>query len=256
MKTENKIKPERLGASLALTFAVAVAIMFAPETANARVQRDESGPSHGLKIVVRDRKGRPLTGADVMVGVNGAGLLLPLDRNGARVLDVTDDDSILLAAGDNVYDLPAAGLDSLHVIFRNRRRLGFVLARNGANEEIRIGFGTVDDNQRTTAVGSLDVEKAESFTDLKSYMAGRIAGLQFMGDEPVIRGLGSLHGSNEALIVVDGIIMPDFATVNANLSPSEVANVSVLKDGSSAIYGSRAANGVILITTRSASHTE
>ena len=252
MKTENKIRSRGLGTALTLTLTLAaiVATLFVPGTADAREQQDDPGALRSVKVAVRDRRGRPVTGADVMVGVKGGNVLLPLDENGSRVLDVTEGDTIVLTTGNKVYDLPVEGLDSLLVTFRNRNRVGFILSKDGTDEDISLGYGSISNRNRTTAVGSLDVENAENYADLKSYIAGRIAGVQFQGDQLIVRGMSSFNDNNEALIVVDGMVMQSFAAANQSLTPKDVANITVLKDSSAAIYGSQAANGVVLITTK------
>ncbi len=264
MKTENKIGPRRLRAVLTLPFAAVVAMSFALEPAmgvSAPVETDpatqivnggqsESKEPRDLKLVVRDRRGRLLANADVMVGINGTNELLPLDAGGNRLFKVTDDDTIILVTGKEILELPAEGLDSLYVIFRNRNRIERVFSNNSGPEEIEIGYGAVVDRNRTTSVGTLDMSNVDGFTDIRSYIMGRIAGVVVDGNELIIRGKGSLMGSNAALIVVDGTIMPDFETVNRSIPPNDVDNISVLKDGSSAIYGARGANGVVLITTK------
>jgi len=75
-----------------------------------------------------------------------------------------------------------------------------------------------------------------------------VAGVQVINGEIVIRGTKSFYGSSEALIVVDGVIT-DRRTLDM-ISPVDVKSVDVIKDGASAVYGSRGANGVIIIETK------
>ena len=77
-------------------------------------------------------------------------------------------------------------------------------------------------------------------------ISGRFAGVNVQGGEVYIRGINSINGPNAALYVVDGI-PTDYI---ANIDPCQVKNISIIKDGSSAIYGSRGANGVVLITLK------
>jgi len=83
---------------------------------------------------------------------------------------------------------------------------------------------------------------------VKDLIRGRFAGVQIMNDIIIIRGLNSVSSSNGALIVVDGQIV-DNSALN-NLPPSDIKNINIIKDGSSAIYGSRGANGVVIIETK------
>lgn len=118
-------------------------------------------------------------------------------------------------------------------------------------EYINIGYGKVKKKDTATSVSSLDVERGSGYTDIYEYIKGRFAGVDVVGTSIRIRGERSLLGSNEPLILVDGMETSDIS----DLSPEMVEKIDVLKDASStAIYGSRGANGVILITTRRTSH--
>jgi TonB-dependent SusC/RagA subfamily outer membrane receptor len=212
----------------------------------------ESEESRQLKLMIRNRKGKAIRGLDFIGGINNSMNMLPLDKDGNHYFKVADRDTLTLVAGRHIYEFPTEGLDSLMVVFRSRNRIaGYVPQGGVANELMDIGYGNSSRRQNTTSVGTLDMSGIEGYIDLKSYIKGRIAGVEIVGDEVIIRGLSSIFSSNAALIVVDGVIMPDFASVNQSLPPGEVASVSVLKDGSAAIYGSRGGNGVVLITTKS-----
>lgn len=249
MKTENENRNRRLRATLSVCFAVAVAMIFSPAAANA--QQNQPPSTRPLKVSVSDRKGKPVTGTDMMVGMGGQNELLFLDQNGSRVFEVTDDDTIVLATSSRIYELPVAGMDSLNVVLRNRNRVGVVYSQNGANNILNVGFGTVSKRNSTTAVGTLDVSEAGNFIDLKSYLQGRIGGVTIQGDHLFIRGSNPFSADDgEALVVVDGTPMINFIQANSLVRPSDIGSVTVLKDSSAAIYGSRGANGVLLITTK------
>jgi TonB-dependent SusC/RagA subfamily outer membrane receptor len=211
-----------------------------------------TGPRE-MKVMVRDRKGKVPRRMDLMAGLNGSIRHLDLDRQGNLFLTVTDADTLTLVTGKGIYDLPLEGLDSLQLIFRSRGRIsGYVSPRTGTIHEIlNIGYGNVSRSENTMAVGSVDMSQTSGYSDLRSYMKGRVAGVDFVGDELIIRGKSSLISSNDALVVVDGVVAPNFETVNQTLHPGEVESISILKDASAAIYGSRGANGVVLITTKS-----
>ena len=123
---------------------------------------------------------------------------------------------------------------------------------------VNIGYGTVAPRDLATAVGSILVtrEEASNFSHIEELMEGRLAGVDVVrtgaGFRVRIRGTKSLMMDSDPLFVVDG--MPLHSTRGyLDLSPHDVARIDVLKDaGSTAIYGSRGANGVILITTRRA----
>ena len=137
------------------------------------------------------------------------------------------------------------------------------------NEEIRnldgvvvIGYGSVRKSDMTGSVGTVKVKTLQSIpsNSIDGLLQGRSAGLQVInssqdpgaGATVQIRGGSSLRGSNSPLLVVDGFPMGDAGNLK-QINPADIASVEVLKDASaSAIYGSRGANGVIIVTTNKA----
>ncbi len=128
------------------------------------------------------------------------------------------------------------------------------------DEIVVVGYGTQRKANLTGAVSTVDVDKvlgSKSETDVRKSLQGTVPGLTILnanGDisaDPsiVIRGIGSLNGDNLPLYIVDGVPV---ATLG-DLNPADIENISVLKDAaSSSIYGTRAAFGVVLITTKTA----
>ena len=132
------------------------------------------------------------------------------------------------------------------------------------DEVVVVGYGVMKRSDLTGSVSSIDEKaiKQGVNTSIEQAMQGRIAGVQVMqnsgapggGISVQIRGINSLNG-NEPLYVVDGIAMSgqtgDNTSVMSTLNPSDITSIEVLKDASAtAIYGSRASNGVVLITTK------
>lgn len=112
-----------------------------------------------------------------------------------------------------------------------------------------IGYGYVSEEEKTSSVAGFNNDKSSfsRYSDMFELIRGRFAGVQVINEEIIIRGTKSINSSNAALIVVDGVISdPD---ILKTLSPIEVKSIDVIKDGSSAVYGSRGANGVVLIET-------
>lgn len=129
------------------------------------------------------------------------------------------------------------------------KRQTFTPTKPSRDEDINIGYGTVKSSNNTFAVSQVKVNEREAmiYNSMTDYLKGRVAGLDVTPDGKIlIRGVSSINGPNEALIVVDGSIVSD---VNV-YRPNEVEKVEVLKDASSSIYGSRGANGVVLITLK------
>jgi TonB-dependent SusC/RagA subfamily outer membrane receptor len=118
-------------------------------------------------------------------------------------------------------------------------------------ETVNVGYGSVDKKNLTTQVNSLNMGnmKNQSYSDIYEMLAGKIPGVQVNGKSIRIQGASSFMLSTEPLFVVDGVIVPSIEFV----SPSEVNSIEVLKGASAGIYGSRGANGVILIRLKGAS---
>jgi len=125
------------------------------------------------------------------------------------------------------------------------------------SQDVReIGYGSVPKDKLSYAVSSYDMDEnvKNGYSDIFEYMRGRCPGVQIGPSTPgtmphvVIRGTGSINSSTEPLYIVDGVETLDIS----NISPIDVQSINVLKDASSAIYGVRGANGVILITTKTA----
>lgn len=135
---------------------------------------------------------------------------------------------------------------------------GHVPASTGlpATPGVSIGYGTVAEKDLTSAVSSVvpGQDEARRYVHLEEMLEGRVAGVDVVrtsaGFRVRIRGVRTFSGSAEPLYVVDGVPL---AAVGGTfgINPQHVARIDVLKDaGSTAIYGSRGANGVIVITTR------
>lgn len=122
------------------------------------------------------------------------------------------------------------------------------------DEQVNVGYGTADKKDLTYAVSSVKVSEQEiSYSNMYDYLRGRVPGVMIGPDNSItIRGNNSVNSSNEPLILLDGVEITDLSSV----SPNDVYSVDVLKDASTAIYGMRGANGVILITTKGAQFTK
>ena len=119
--------------------------------------------------------------------------------------------------------------------------------RDPGEEEVNLGYQKIKKKDSTAATASLNVPRGSGYSNIYEYLQGRVAGVEVVGTSIRIRGERSINSSNEPLIIVDGMETSDISSI----SPEEVQSIDVLKDASTtAIYGSRGANGVILITTR------
>ena len=130
------------------------------------------------------------------------------------------------------------------------------------DQVVVIGYGSVKKSDLTGSVTSVEMDqlKATPSNSVEGLLQGRAAGLQVVNSSQGpgasstvrIRGGSSLNGSNAPLVVVDGFPLGDAGDLK-QINPADIVNLEVLKDASaSAIYGSRGANGVIMITTKRA----
>jgi TonB-dependent SusC/RagA subfamily outer membrane receptor len=113
------------------------------------------------------------------------------------------------------------------------------------DETINVGYGTVKRKDLTTTVGKIDAtnKRFASYHDIYEMIRGELPGVQVRGKSIMIQGPTSINLSSEPLFVVDGVIV----TSVDYIFPQEVKSIEVLKGSAASIYGSRGANGVILI---------
>lgn len=115
-------------------------------------------------------------------------------------------------------------------------------------DSVDVGYGTQDRDHVTTSVSNVKVKKtdAQTYSDMYDYLRGRVAGVMVTSDKRIIiRGIGTNSDATDPLILVDGVETTDLSGIN----PADVQSVDVIKDGSTAIYGMRGANGVVIINT-------
>ena len=203
---------------------------------------------------VTDPTGAPVAGASVIV----AGTM-----NGTSA-DVNGNYTLTKVASDAVLQVSFIGYVSEEEAVNGRTTVNFILHEDNEllEEIVVVGYGQMKKSDLTGSVASV---KTESITNvpansIESLMQGRIAGVQITNNsqEPGassivrVRGNSSVNGSNAPLLVVDGFPFGDAGNLS-QINPQDIVSMEVLKDASaSAIYGSRGANGVILITTNKA----
>jgi len=159
----------------------------------------------------------------------------------------------VLCQPDDVLKVSARGFNSEKVKLNPKLKLALVnlkLKPGEKNREIAIGYGHVKDSEKLNAVANLNSGDMDfsQYSNLYEVIRGRFAGVQIISGEIIIRGQSSINSSSAALIVVDGV--PSNSSVLSSIPPIQVKSINVIKDGSSAIYGSRGANGVVLIETK------
>lgn len=122
-------------------------------------------------------------------------------------------------------------------------------APSPSEEIVDVGYGKAVRGNLTTSVSTVNVESAASvpYRNIYEMISGRCPGVQVQGKKVTIRGVNSINSDTDPLFVVDGSPMDSIDWIN----PADVKNINVLKDaGATAIYGSRGANGVILINLK------
>ena len=198
---------------------------------------------------ISDEKGEPLVGVSVLV-------------KGTQNGSISDVDGAFSVAADKNATLVFSFIGYLSkeeaVGGRSTIDLSLEVDAQALGEVVVVGYGTQRKVTVTGAVAQLQGDKIikSPATDISNSLAGRLPGLVVIqqSGEPgydgatiSIRGTNTL-GNNSPLIVIDGI--PDRDGGLGRLSPRDIESISVLKDASAAIYGARAANGAILITTK------
>ena len=202
-----------------------------------------------VKGVVTDKTGMPIIGANVIEKGTTNGIITDFDGN--YTLDVANGNAVLVFS--------YIGYKTQEIVVGNQKTIDVVLAEDTEmmDEVVVIGYGTQKKGDVTSAVSSV---KAEDFTvgkigDASELIKGKVAGLTIAkgsGDPTAestirLRGVISINGSSTPLVLVDGVE----GGLNT-VAPENIASIDVLKDASAAaIYGTRGANGVIIITTKS-----
>lgn len=203
-------------------------------------------------IVTGSPDGEPIAGASVVVKGSVKGTTT--DARGAYALTAGRDEVLVISfLGYKTREVPVAGRTAVDA------QLDEDVAM--VDEVVVVGYGTMKKSDLTGSVSSV---KASDVTQVSAgsidkLLQGRVAGLTVIdnsNDSPEgsvtvrVRGISSINGSNSPLVVVDGVPMGDAGNLT-NVNPNIIESIEVLKDASAtAIYGSRGANGVIMITTK------
>ncbi|HEY9197602.1 MAG TPA: TonB-dependent receptor [Mucilaginibacter sp.] len=195
------------------------------------------------------KDGSPLPGVSIKIkGTQGG---TQTDANGNYAIQLTESNPILVFSytGFAAQEVNAAGRSTVNVQLKE--------VASNLNEVVVIGYGTVKKSDLTGAVTAIKGEQLNDkpVPNLTQALEGKIAGVDVsvnsaapgFGAKVRIRGIGSINSNLDPLYVIDGVVGADPNSIN----PLDVASLEVLKDASStAIYGSRGANGVIMITTK------
>ena len=199
--------------------------------------------------IVKDANGEPVIGANVTVKGQSIGTITDID--GRFVLD---------APKDAVLQITYIGYVSQEVKVSGKKEINVVLKEDTEtlDEVVVIGYGTAKKSDLTGATTQIKPEALTSSVvgNALESLQGKAAGVAVFNDNKPgaspsirVRGSGSITASNEPLYVVDGFPLMDGNI--SDLNPSDIESMEILKDASStAIYGSRGANGIVMITTK------
>ncbi|MEX0288294.1 MAG: SusC/RagA family TonB-linked outer membrane protein [Flavobacteriaceae bacterium] len=196
---------------------------------------------------VSDDQG-PIGGANILVQGTTTGTQSDFDGNFS-----------IQASPEDVLVISYIGYATQNITVGNQTTINVILQtdQQQLDEVIVIGYGTVNKKDVTGAVSRVTAESYENqpVTRVDEALQGRAAGVSVAkangapgaGIKIRIRGVNSITGNNDPLIVIDGVLGGDLSTLN----PNDIASMDVLKDASAtAIYGVRGSNGVILVTTK------
>lgn len=207
-----------------------------------------TGQKVSIKGKVTDESGTSLPGASVKV--EGTGETATTNTNGEFQIEVPSKDAVLLVSYVGYEVMRIKVEEGTFMTIRLKPQL------RDLNEVVVVGYGTKNKREITSSMASVNVNEisANASNNVTDALQGRVAGVSVessngapgAGSSITIRGSGTL-GSNGPLVVIDG--MP-FGSLDG-INPSDIQNIEILKDAAAAsIYGSRAAGGVILVTTK------
>lgn len=189
--------------------------------------------------IITDVLGNPVKGARIYVVKSRVAKSDKLGHFG--LTNILPSDTLHVRYNKENYDIAVNGRKSIRII------LGDQLETTEDEEIANIGYGFVKKREKiipSSGVSGEDLVRTGK-TNILEALEGLVAGYQYMGGSPRIRGLSSVNLTNEPLYVLDGVVTTSFDFVNIY----DVDHVEVLKDAS--IYGSRGANGAIIVTTKS-----
>ncbi len=235
-----------------LLFKLVLICFFALSFSNSFAQKFE------VKGQVKSKNGESLPGVNIVIKGTTVGTIS--DMNGQYIINLDEAESTL------VYSFIGFQKQEIKVNSQNTINVIMTEDMTDLDEVVVIGYGTVKKSDLTGSVTSIKAESLEETpaASVDALLQGKVAGVQITqtsgepgsGVQVRIRGMSSRQGSNSPLYVIDGFPYGDAGNLK-QLNPNDIESIEVLKDASaSAIYGSRGANGVIIITTKGAKNNE
>lgn len=241
--------------SLGICLGMIGILLFPGQAMGERPMRNRQSDGQVQRVIrgkVTDDKGEPIVGANVWVKGTTTGVAT--DANGDYSLRIGPDAKSLNASFIGYSEAEKGIMPGVEIY-----NFSLMPEARKLDEVVVVGYGTTRLKDLTGAVSSINASQLEKepVMNVASALQGKAAGVQVSlasakPGEPVkirVRGSTSLEGTNEPLYVIDGI--PSEQADMIAINPDDIQSVDILKDASAAaIYGSRAANGVVLITTK------
>lgn len=211
--------------------------------------------AHAQSVVtgsVKDGSGEPIIGATIMEKGTSNGGVTDLDGNFS--IKVGDHATLVVSyVGYERQEVPVAGKSTVNIVLTESDRT--------IDEVVVVGYGAIAKRSVSTAISTVKGDRIAGMptSNVAQSLVGMSSGitLQQVNGEPGaapairIRGAGSINSGNDPLYVIDGYPTTDSELFNS-ISPTDIDDIQILKDAaSSAIYGSKAGNGVIIVTTKS-----
>jgi len=217
------------------------------------------GQKHAKKILVKgtviDPENKPVKRAVILLDGNQTNTVTNFAGN--FKIRVMPDVKVIMACHQSIGagKIEFTGQSEITITIDNKTPIPMGVQFNEPEEEqVNIGYGTVAKKDLTNSAQSIDARQSKylSYTNIYEMIKGELPGVQVNGHSIVIRGLSSINSGTDPLFVVDGMVVGSLDQI----SPREVKSISVLKGSESAIYGSRGANGVIIIELIKAGDTK
>ncbi|HRZ99016.1 MAG TPA: TonB-dependent receptor plug domain-containing protein [Paludibacter sp.] len=208
-----------------------------------------SGKKYYITGQVLDTNNKPVSGATVLI--DNKSIDVNTDENGMYKVKVKAN-AVLISIFNLSSGVVNAEINGRTVINFKLDNVqppkNTVEKENTDNEEVNIGYGTASKRDLTTSIGTVDGKKNKyaMYQNVYELIRGEVPGVDVNGNKIRIRGLGTINGSSDPLVLVNNVEV-SLESIES-IDPRIVKSISILKDSDASIYGSRGANGVILIT--------
>jgi TonB-dependent SusC/RagA subfamily outer membrane receptor len=226
-----------------------ILILFSAVFACSTGTSQKSNKKITISGVVSDINKNPVAGAMVLIDNNNTNVVT--NNKGSFKIKVNPGAQLItiFSPGNGTAEALINGTTTYYITLdRTSTPPSGIFNVTNTPETVNVGYGSMEKEHLSTPVSKLDMKnsKFDSYTNIYDMLKGRLPGVQVSGNKVTIQGASSFLLSTDPLFIVDGM------EVNSidNIAPSQVESVEVLKGPSASVYGSRGANGVILITLK------